>query len=191
MIIAKLISKLLNLHLEANPEVCKLLQKISGKLIRLNLPLAGITFLITPEGLLDPEEEEPDCQITITAAAASHLLHQDKLQTYRHITIDGQRSVGQQFLTALAQINITNILYQHNSQVLGIMALVVEKQLTQLIGYLQLIRDNGSYSMGKYLQFETALVSDKFTLEKFYRDVDELRDRVELLTKRFEKQVHH
>ncbi len=191
MIIAKLIAKLLNLHLEANPEVRKLLQKISGKLIRLNLPLAGITFLITPEGLLNPEEEEPDCQITITPAAASHLLHQDKLQTYRHITIDGQRAIGQQFLTALAQINITNVLYQHNSQLLGVMAVIVEKQLTQLISYLQLLRDNSSYSLGKYLQFETALVSDKFILEKFYRDVDELRDRVELLTKRFEKQVHH
>lgn len=191
MIIATLIAKLLNLHLEANPQVRELLQKIAGKLIRLNLPLAGITFLITPEGLLAPEEEEPDCQITITAAATSHLLHQDKLQTYRHITFDGQRTIGQQFLTALAQINITNVLYQHNSQVLGIMALVVEKQLTQLINYLQLIRDNSSYSLGKYLQFETELVSDKFTLEKFYRDVDDLRDRVELLTKRFEKQVHH
>ena len=92
---------------------------------------------------------------------------------------------------SLAQINITNVLYQHNSQVLGIMAVIVEKQLTQLISYLQLIRDNSSYSLGKYLQFETELVSDKFTLEKFYRDVDDLRDRVELLTKRFEKQVHH
>lgn len=191
MLITKLIAKLLNLHLAANPEVTAQLQKISGKLIRLNLPLAGITFLVTPEGLLDPEEEEADCQITILPAAVSHLLHQDKLQTYRHITIDGQRAIGQQFLTALAQIKITNVLYQHNSQVLGIMAVVIEKQLTQLITYLQLLRDNSSYSLGKYLQFETDLVSDKFILEKFYRDVDELRDRVELLTKRFEKQVNH
>lgn len=191
MLITKLIAKLLNLHLAANPEVMAQLQKISGKLIRLNLPLAGITLLITPEGLLDPEEEEPDCQITISPAVVSHLLHQDKLQTYRHITINGQRAIGQQFLTALAQINITNVLYQHNSQVLGIMAVVIEKQLTQLITYLQLLRDNSSYSLGKYLQFETDLVSDKFILEKFYRDVDELRDRVELLTKRFEKQVNH
>lgn len=191
MIVAKLSAKLLNLHLEANPDVARQLQKIAGKLVRLNLPLNTITFLVTPEGMLDPEEDTPDCEISISAAVFGYLLHQDKLQTYQHITISGQQQLGQHFLKALSKIKITNILYQHNSQTLGVIAVMVEKQLEQLVNYLQLLRDNSSYSLGKYLQYEIDLISDKFILEKFYRDVDDLRDRVELLTKRFETQVHH
>lgn len=187
MIIANVITKMLNVNLRANPNIARELQKFATKIVELRLPLFNLNLLITPEGYLDLEEESADCSITIPLASAAHLIHQDEVQTFQQLHIEGDANLARNFLTALSKIQPSNVLYNHNSALLGIMAVKLEAQLNGLFQYLALLANNASYSTSQYIQYEIDFVTDKFTLDKFNDQVDELKDRCQLLAKRVER----
>ena len=50
---------------------------------------------------------------------------------------------------------------------------------------MQLIVYNTSQSISEYLQYETQDIVSKYEIEQFCNDIDELKEKTELLSKRF------
>lgn len=177
----------LNLVLKANPATSTELQKLATKIVQLNLPLLSLNFIISAEGLLEAESSTPDCTITIPLAATSHLIHQDELKTFKTLQIEGDKALAKNLLAALATIDPSNTLYLHQSPLIGLFAAKFEKLLHSLVSYAKQVSHNASYSSSQYMQYEAEIISDRYALEAFYRQVDELKERCDLLAKRVER----
>lgn len=179
--------KALNLLLKANPHTCVQLQKLATKIVELKLPLLTLNFIIAPDGMLETEDSAPDCSITIPLASAGHLIHQDQLQTFKTLQITGDKNLATNLLASLATLDASKILYLSDSTVLGIFAIKLEQLLKNIIEYAKLVSHNAGLSGSQYIQYEIDLISDKYALEQFYRDVDNLKERCDLLGKRVER----
>jgi ubiquinone biosynthesis protein UbiJ len=177
----------LNLVLKANPATSTELQKLATKIVQLNLPLLSLNFIISAEGLLEAESSSPDCTITIPLAATSHLIHQDELKTFKTLQIEGDKALAKNLLAALATIDPSNTLYLHQSPLIGLFAAKFEKLLHSLVNYAKQVSHNAGYSSSQYMQYEAEIISDRYALEDFYRQVDELKERCALLAKRVER----
>ena len=181
--------KALNLLLKANPTTRGQLQKLATKVIELKLPFLNLNFIIAPDGMLESEESAADCSITIPLASASHLIHQDQLQTFKTLQIEGDKTLAKNLLSSLATLDASKTLYLHNSPFLGIFAVKLEQFLKIIIEYAQLVSHNATLSTSQYVQYEVDLISDKYILEQFYTDVDDLKERCDLLGKRVERLI--
>lgn len=177
----------LNLLLKANPHTCTQLQKLATKVIELKLPLLTLNFIIAPDGTLEAENSSPDCSITIPLASASHLIHQDQLQTFKTLQIKGDKTLATTLLTYLASLDASKVLYLHDSPIIGIFAVKLEALLQNIIVYAKLVSRNAGLSSSQYIQYEANLISDKYALQQFYSDVDNLKERCDLLGKRVER----
>lgn len=194
-----------NCLIEANPQTQAKLQKLVNKAICLgaldkkavddstnysSTMLASvfkINFVITPLGTLEVDKLKPDCIIDIPIAALSHLIHGEEIRTLKQVKIDGDYNLGLNFLSAISTVKFTNLLYQENSLLPGIIAVKLETFIKQIIEYAKLVVGNAGLSTSQYLQYESEVIAGKYELEEFYNQVDELKERCQLLTKRLEK----
>ena len=183
----KILLKIINLNLVANPQVMQELRKSASKIITINLAGIRLTCLIAPDGQLEHEQAEADCIINIPLMSASHLLHQDELKTYHSLNIKGDIGLANRFLVAIGQINPSNVLYNHNSQVLGMAAVILEKFIRQLIDYAGLVSQNATFSISQYLQYDAEIISDKFSLDNFRAEVATLQAQSQILANRVVK----
>lgn len=179
--------KTLNLLLKANPHTCTQLQKLATKVVELKLPLITLNFIIAPDGMLEAEDSDPDCSITIPLASASHFIHHDQLQTFKTLQVIGDKTLATNLLTSLASLDVSKVLYLADSQILGIFAVKLEQLLKNLVEYAKLVSHNAGLSSSQYIQYEVDLISDKYALEQFYSAVDNLKERCDLLGKRVER----
>lgn len=179
--------KALNLLLQANPNSQSALKKYATKIIALNLPFLSISFIIAADGSLEAEQASPDCSIIIPLASASHLIHQDDVKTFKTLQIEGDRDLAKNILEAFATIEASKILYLQQNPILSIFAVKLEQIIEQLVSYAKLVSHNASLSTSQYLQYEAEVIADKYEVEEFCNQVDELRSRYTLLAKRVER----
>lgn len=179
--------KALNLLLQANPNSQNILKKYATKIVALNLPLLSITLIIAADGSLEAETTEPDCSITIPLASASHFIHQDEVKTFKNLQIEGNRDLAKNILEAFATIEVSKVLYLQQNPVLSMFAVRLEQIIQQLVSYAKLVSHNASLSTSQYLQYETEVIADKYEVEEFCNQVDDVRSRYTLLAKRVER----
>ncbi len=183
----QVVIKVFNRFIKASPSSQAELQKLQNQVISLATPLFAINVLITGDGLLELSSNQANTFIRIPLATLSHLIHQEQIRTFKLINIEGDQKLATSFLTAIAKINPSDILYQHNLPILGIFAVTIENFIKQLIEYLKLVQDNAMQSLSQYAQYEIDFITDKHTMEEFLNQVDELNERCQLLAKRLEK----
>lgn len=179
--------KAINLLLQANPNTQNELQKYATKVVTLELPLMTLQFIIASDGSLEAETTTPDCTIKIPLAASSHLIHHDEVKTYRSLEITGDKTLAKDLLTTLASIETTNVLYLSQNPVLNIFAHKLEQLITSIVSYAKLVANNATFSTSQYLQYEVALIANKYEIDEFCTLVDELRERCDLLSVRVNK----
>ena len=180
---------ILNRVLLTNPAISAELQLLATKVICLELPLLSLSFQITPAGLLVSTRTAPDCQITIPMATAAYLLHHDQLKTFGQLKIVGSVGLARSVLGALAKLEYSHLVYNHNYPSLGIATLKIEDTLKQLLAYLKLVGSNAALSSTSYLQYETPCLCDNLSLEQFYTAVDDLNERTQVLAQRIQRLV--
>ncbi len=186
--LSSLVIKAFNLILNANPQTQTKLKKLATKLIELKLPLFTINVIIAPDGTFESEDCVPaDCSITIPISSSSYFLHHNQVQAFQNLLIQGDKNLAQDFIMILATLDISNILYQHNSPTLGILSIKIEKTLKQIINYAQLINKNASLSTSQYIQYEAQVIVDKYQIDNFCNQVDELKEKTDLLALRIER----
>lgn len=182
-----LVLKAINLLLDANIETKKLLAKFSTKIVRINFPLTSIQFMLVNDGSIELEQTEPDCVINIPLAAVSHVIHNNELKTYKSLDIAGDKSLAKHILEAFSTIKVTRVLYMSHNPMMNLFATQLEKIISGLIDYAKMVSNNAGDSISQYLQYESNEIVDKYDLEKFYQEVDEVKSRYELLLKRIER----
>jgi ubiquinone biosynthesis protein UbiJ len=187
VLINKVALQLFNQLIEANPNIKQQLAQLAPSIIQLNLSLVSLAFIVSHDGSLVAENSPADCSITITASAINHLVQDNQIKALQQLDIQGDYSIAQSFLQLVAKLDPKNILYQTQNPLLGVVINQLEQLVVNLITYLRLVFNNASYSTSQYLQFETNLITDKFSLEKFYYQVDELKQDYQLLRKRVER----
>ncbi len=179
--------KAINLLLEANSNTQKQLAKYATKIVKINLPLLSIQFLIAADGSVETEHNDPDCTIAIPLSSVSHVLHKNDLKTYKSFDIDGDKELAKKLLEILATVETTNVMYLSQNPLMNMFALQLEKLLVSLVNYAKMVSNNAGHSISQYVQYETNEVVDKYDLEKFSNEVDEVKSRYELLLKRVER----
>lgn len=180
----------INLLLKANPQSQEQLSKYSTKVIALHLPFLSIQFIIAANGTLEAETSSADCEITIPLGAASHMIQPNEMKTFKSFTITGDKNLAKGLLSILADIDASKALYLHQNPFLSMFATKLEKMLADLVAYAKLVLHNGGLSTSQYIQYEVDMVANKWELEEFYNQVDNTRERVELLAKRVEKLIN-
>lgn len=181
--------KILNLGISANENVQIKLKHFATKIVRLNLPMISLNFIITANGFLEPEDLKPDLVIDLPIKLASHFIHADEIKTFKDINISGDRQLALGVLSALAEIDPGKILYMKDSALLGVMANKFEDLIKGMIDYIKLLSHNAGLSLSQYVQYESDLVTDQYQLEEFYVAVDQLKEHSELLVKRAERLI--
>lgn len=179
--------KAINLLLKANPKTKDELQKYATKVIGLDLPFLSLQFIIAADGSLEPETSTTDCVITIPLSSASHAIHQDDVKTFKTLQITGDKVLAKNLLATLAAIETTKILYLQQNPLLNMFAAKLEQLIEQLVSYAKLVSHNAGLSTSQYLQYETNAIADKYQIEDFCTEVDNLRERCDLLAKRVER----
>ena len=180
--------KAINLLLKANPQTQTKLKSLATKLVELKLPFMTLNFIIAPDGSLEAEDSAaPDCSIEIPFGSSSHLIHQDQLKTFQSIAIEGDKVLAKELMTILATLDASNVLYLHESPILGMFAVKLEKLLQGLVDYAKLVTQNAGLSTSQYVQHEAQIIADKYQIDDFCNQVDELKERTDLLTKRIER----
>lgn len=179
--------KAINLLLQANPRTQEELKQYATKVVGLNLPFLSLQFIISSDGSLEPENANTDCIINIPLSSASHLIHEDEVKTFKSLQIEGDKTLAKNLLATLATIETTKILYLHQNPILSIFANKLEQLIEHLVSYAKLVSHNAGLSTSQYIQYEAEAIADKYQIEEFCNQVDELRERCDLLTKRVER----
>jgi ubiquinone biosynthesis protein UbiJ len=185
--LAKLAITGINLALDADLALKKQVAELAPQIIEVILPGLSFKVLVAPDGSLLAETAASDTTIVIPVQAATYLLNHDQFKTFQALTISGNTATARQFLSLLIQLKPSNILYQTSNPLLGVALVQLEGMLTRLRNYLQLVTANCSLSLSEYVQYEANAVGNKFELDQYCSEVDDLAMRVELLNKRIER----
>lgn len=183
----KLVIIILNQLFQANPRINSDLKQFTDKTIELQVIGIAIRFMVSQDYMLKESYGSVDTMIVIPLAAGSYLIDQNQLKSFNRIQIHGDQKLGQNWIKLMSRLEVTNILYQHDSVLLGVFAVQVERLLASIIDYLKLMTGNASYSVSQYLQYESDNIVGKYELKQFCAEVDELNSRYQLLNKRMER----
>lgn len=188
-----------NKYLELDPEASVQLQKMQGKVVELCFdPVAISIFVIMDAGQLDLCDEftgEADTKITgspislammgISESSINSLFSGD-------VTIEGDIELGNQF-----QDFLNNIEVDWEEPLSKLTGDVVANQLgdwmKNLAQWSMDTTQTNALNVAEYVREEKNLLPNKFEVEKFKKNVDELRldvDRFEAKVNRFLQQQH-
>ena len=179
----------LNALLKHNEGSVQLLKQYAGKSFSLNV--VGITMLglIDIDGLLIAPEDQNALAVNIIVPAAvlSHVVTQDKLALVREIYFVGDREFGLKLLEIFANLQFSGI-YAELPPWSGAVAYQLEQICAGIKNYLVALFKNAALSMSEYLVYESRDIVSGTQIEQFCDEVDELRNRMNLLECRITKQ---
>ncbi|PCI20028.1 MAG: sterol-binding protein [Piscirickettsiaceae bacterium] len=178
----------INRYLDYDPEAPKQLAKMHGKVVALNFsPLDVALFLIiTQDGLdiCDELSEPADTTITgsplslvmmgLQASSTSSLFAGD-------VSIEGDMELGTQFQKFLKNIEVD--WEEPLSKLTGdVVANQLGNFVSDLSGWMQKTTKTNAMNVSEYFQEEERMLPSKFEVNKFKKNVDDLRlstDRLE------------
>lgn len=181
---------LLNLFITTNSGVQLKLKNLANKVIGLHFGNIKFELLITDNGDVKTTNLAHDCTIYFPLAIISHLIHKDAIRTLRTIKITGNNKLAIEFLDIITKLNPTNFLYTNNSQLLNLGGFYTEKLVKSFVDYANLVVNNFTTSGSRYIQYEKNFITDKYQITEFCNQVDEIKDRYQLLLKRVQKLAH-
>lgn len=181
-----------NKLLSINPACQNLLKKNIGKSFTIQLVGIRLNALIDSDGsLINPIHNTYDTIINIPIQSTTYLINQDKLATFKSITIAGNKNFGRALLETFAKLNLNGI-YANKSPISGFLIIQLENIFNLIKNQMKLMNNNATHSISEYLLYESQDIATKYEIEKFCDEVDSLRsktDRLTLQIKRLVKQT--
>ncbi|MEN8215335.1 MAG: SCP2 sterol-binding domain-containing protein [Pseudomonadota bacterium] len=186
-LIATTLETLLNQALRWNPSSSQTLQKLSGKIIRIESSGIELTLFPDNQSIIVLSDYHGDVDVCISGAPFTllRLLLQDEatLSNNPDVTITGEMSVAQQLLHLLKELDID--WEEQLAQRLGdIPAHKLGTLFRQCQNYTSVRLDNLQHNISEYLQEETRHLPTPPEMETFLNAVDTLRDDLERLEQR-------
>lgn len=179
----------LNKILKHNQGSLTLLKKYQTKSFLLNILGLPVAAKIDTDGfLIETHHTDYDVTITIPSSITTYLADQDKLAAIKKVTFTGDNKLGLELLEILSNLQLSG-LYTSDSPMVNLVLGQIVNLITTIKNYLQLLAKNAATSISEYLVYETGDIVDRYTLEKFYTEVDQLKSRADLLSKRIAQLV--
>jgi len=174
----------LNKILENNQGSRNLLQQHAGKSFMLNIIGFNLRAKIECDGLFSaPLNDNYTVTINIPLNAATYLVNQDKLAVFKSISFKGDKHFGRKILEILSNLHSTGI-YVTKSPAMTFVINQLNTIFSWLREHIKLVVTNASTSITEYLLYETEDIAERYEIAKFCNEVDELRNRVDVLTQR-------
>lgn len=182
-----LIAPALNRIFRRNSWALDQLKPHAGRVARFDLALARLDFAIGPEGEVTPAARDapPDVTMTVTPGVVLRVLGRDE-SVWNEIPVTGDTD----FATVLHQIwrNLRWDIEEDLSHIFGDIAahrMVETGKMLDRWGAQSL--ESIARSFTEYWTEERPLIAARVDIERFTRDVDEIRDDVARLEKRIEQ----
>ena len=186
------LESLLNQTLRLDPLSLQALEKLSGKIIQIEIQGFGIILTLLPDAqgvvFLDDYQGEVDVLVSGAPFTLSRLLVQREaiLDAHSGVTISGELHTAQQFLQILHHLNID--WEEHLSHWLGdIPAHTLGKYFRAFRDYTTQQAQSLHLHTSEYLQEESHLFPARLEVETFLEAIDILRDDVERLEQRIQR----
>jgi len=187
----------INRYLAYDPEVPKQLAAMQGKVVELHFRTLELSlYIIINAGDLDICDEYAgvvDTTISGSPVALAMMgLQQSSVSSLfsGDVTIDGDTELGTQFQALLDNLEVD--WEEPLSQLSGdVVAQQVGDVLRGVASWLQESTETNGLNVSEYLREEQAVLPSKYEVERFKRDVDEVRlsvDRLEAKVQRLIKQ---
>lgn len=190
--ISKTLAKVLNHALYQNPPSLQLLNKLSGKIIRIELTHLEISLTLFPDvqgiTVLSDYEGEVDVRITGAPFTLLRLLLQEQplLANNPEVVIAGDMGIAQQLLELIKELNPD--WEEQIAQWLGdIPAHYLTNSFQQAQEYTQDRFNTLQLNLSEYLQEEVHHLPNPMEMELFLDTIDTLRDDLERLEQRIQR----
>jgi len=182
-----LITRLLNHLIEQNPWAKEQLMPYAGKSVSFIIPPASTTFTVLENGGLAAagDSSVAEASVSMPLSVAMRLLANDQAASSL-VIIEGNTELA----TSLAKV-LRNMSWQFEEDLSQLIGDAPAHQITEF-GKKAAIETrkqviNAAEMLSEYWQEEQPVIAKKRHVDQFIKDVDELRDDVERLTKRLEK----
>lgn len=186
-------AKIINLYLRLDPAVADQLTKLSGNILKIEMPSLSINFYIkiTDNGieLIQHYEGLADTIIRGTPLSLLSLLIKNnthaELQN-QNIIIIGNIELAQQFRNIFSDLEID--WEEYLSKVVGDpIAHTLMTKLHSLADWIHSTHKSIERNVNEYIHEEVNLFPPHLACSDFYSDIDNLRDDVERLSQRIER----
>jgi len=184
-LIATTLETLLSQALRWNPSSSQTLQKLSGKIIRIETSGIELTLFPDNQGIIVLSHYDGDVDVCISGAPFTllRLLLQDEASNNPDVTIKGKMSLAQHLFQLLKELDID--WEEQLAQRLGdIPAHKLGTLFRQCQNYTRVRLDSLQHNISEYLQEETRHLPTPTEMETFLNAVDTLRDDLERLEQR-------
>ncbi len=192
--ISKTLAKVLNHALYQNPPSLQLLNKLSGKIIRLELTHFEISLTLFPDvqGITVLSDYAGEVNVRITGAPFTllRLLLQEQplLANNPEVIIAGDMGIAQQLLELIKELNTD--WEEQIAQWLGdIPAHYLTSSFRQAQEYTQDRVNTLQLNLSEYLQEEVRHLPNPMEMELFLDTIDTLRDDLERLEQRIQRLI--
>lgn len=193
----KLLQIALNRYLDHDPEVPKQLKKMQGKVVELNFnPLElSLFIIITADGLdiRDEFNEHVDTKISGSPVALAMMRLQGSSVASLFsgdVVVEGDTALGAQFQKFMDNIEVD--WEEPLSQLTGdVIANQTGDFVRSMSAWLQETTKTNGLNISEYFREEQNMLPSKFEVERFKKEVDELRlsaDRLEARVQRLVEQ---
>jgi ubiquinone biosynthesis protein UbiJ len=174
----------LNKILSHNQGSLSHLKKYQGKSFTLNVAGINLAATIDSDGLLIPSgSKDYSVTILVPLATATYLLDQDKLEAFKKIIFTGDKHFGRDLLEILSNLHLAGIYEMQlpfgNFLLKQLSAILIRLKIT-----LKLLAKNATTSVAEYLLYESEDIAERYEIEQFCNDVDELKSQLDRLTQR-------
>jgi len=182
-----LITRLLNHLIEQNPWAKEQLMPYAGKSVSFLIPPASTTLTVLEDGGVAAAGDSAiaEASVSMPLSVAMRLLANDEAASTL-VTIEGDSELA----TALAKV-LRNLSWQYEEDLSQLIGDVPAHQFTEFGKKAgaevkkQVL--NAAEMLSEYWQEEQPLIAKKRHVEKFIKDVDDLRDDIERMAKRLDK----
>jgi ubiquinone biosynthesis protein UbiJ len=114
------------------------------------------------------------------------LVNNDKLDIFKQIKIDGDLNFGTKLLEILSKLNFDGV-YSKVSPLNGAILHKVEIIFSAIKNHFVRMQINMVKSLSEYFVYETRDIINGFKIDDFCDNVDDLKSRTDILTKKIEK----
>lgn len=186
MLINNLIIKLLNNILINNQGSLNLLKKFNQQSFSISaIGLFKINAIIQEDGLLkDIDTTDYTTYISIPLSISTYLLDNKQIEAIKNINIQGNKEFGMNILNIFSNLQLEyNI--SSSSFANSIIFNILKNFINTIKSSIGIFIQNTGQSITEYIQYETQDIVSYYEIEQFCNNVDELKEKTELLLKRF------
>lgn len=184
MLFNNTILSILNKILQVNEGSLLLLKEYSGNTFSINIiGLLKIVAKLDNDGFLSTTDNTSyTTDISVPFSISPHLIQNNQLEMIKEVQINGDKQFGLDLLKIFSNLKFSHVNYNH-----GIVAVTLQNTLEKFFksikNTLQLVFNNANNSISEYLQYETQNIVSRYEIDQFCVEVDEIRERTNLLEK--------